>query len=56
MALEAIDKMKSFHDSARELYENFDMDLLDNLGRRNIIMSQTQDTKSFQSFFLKDLQ
>jgi len=43
MAIEAIKKMKSFHDSARDLYKNYDMDLLDNLGRRNIIMSQTQE-------------
>lgn len=50
MAREAILKMKSFHDSARELYENFDMDLLDNLGRRNIIMSQTQE-----KFFAQEL-
>ncbi len=50
MAREAIKKMKSFHDSARELYKNFDMDLLDNLGRRNIIMSQTQE-----KFFAQEL-
>jgi hypothetical protein len=43
MAREAIQQMKSFHDKARDLYRNFDMDLLDNLGRRNIIMSQTQE-------------
>ncbi len=43
MAREAIQQMKSFHDKARDLYKNFDMDLLDNLGRRNIIMSQTQE-------------
>lgn len=43
MAREAIQKMKTFHEKARDLYENFDMDLLDNLGRRNIIMSQTQE-------------
>jgi hypothetical protein len=50
MALAAIEKMRIFHDSARELYENFDMDLLDNLGRRNIIMSQTQE-----KFFAQEL-
>ena len=43
MAREAIQQMKSFHVKARDLYRNFDMDLLDNLGRRNIIMSQTQE-------------
>ena len=50
MAIAAIQKMRSFHDSARELYENFDMNLLDNLGRRNIIMSQTQE-----KFFAQEL-
>ena len=50
MAIAAIQKMRTFHDSARELYENFDMDLLDNLGRRNIIMSQTQE-----KFFAQEL-
>jgi hypothetical protein len=50
MARDAIAKMRIFHDSARELYENFDMDLLDNLGRRNIIMSQTQE-----KFFAQEL-
>lgn len=50
MAVAAIQKMRTFHDSARELYENYDMDLLDNLGRRNIIMSQTQE-----KFFAQEL-
>ena len=43
MSTTAIRKMKDFHDSAIELYEKFDMDLLSNLGRRNIILSQTQE-------------
>ena len=43
MSTDAIRKMKAFHDSAIELYEKFDMDLLSNLGRRNIILSQTQE-------------
>lgn len=50
MAVAAIQKMRTFHNSARELYENYDMDLLDNLGRRNIIMSQTQE-----KFFAQEL-
>ena len=50
MAVAAIQKMRTFHDSARDLYKNFDMDLLDNLGRRNIIMSQTQE-----KFFAQEL-
>lgn len=43
MAVNAIEKMKTFHQGAVNLYQNFDMNLLDNLGRRNIIMSQTQE-------------
>ena len=43
MAVNAIGKMKDFHDNVVSLYDKFDMDLLDNLGRRNIIMSQTQE-------------
>ena len=50
MAQSAIKKMRTFHEGARELYENFDMNLLDNLGRRNIIMSQTQE-----KFFAQEL-
>ena len=50
MAIAAIQKMQTFHESARKLYENHDMDLLDNLGRRNIIMSQTQE-----KFFAQEL-
>ena len=50
MALNAIAKMKKFHEGALQLYENFDMNLLDNLGRRNIIMSQTQE-----KFFAQEL-
>ena len=43
MASQAILKMKKFHDSIVSLYRDFDMDLLDNLGRRNIVMSQAQE-------------
>ena len=43
MAQEAITKMQSFHDDVVGLYKQHDMDLLDNLGRRNIVMSQAQE-------------
>ena len=38
MAQEAIRKMQSFHSDVVGLYEQHGMDLLDNLGRRNIVM------------------
>lgn len=43
MANDAIVKMKSFHDDIVNLYKQYDMDLLSNLGRRNIVMSQAQE-------------
>tara|TARA_R100000808_G_C2155555_1_gene168691 strand:+ start:35782 stop:36435 length:654 start_codon:yes stop_codon:yes gene_type:complete len=43
MALSALTKMKNFHQEAVSLYERHNMDLLDNLGRRNIVMSQAQE-------------
>jgi hypothetical protein len=43
MAHKAITKMQSFHNDIVGLYEQHDMDLLDNLGRRNIVMSQAQE-------------
>jgi len=43
MANDAIVKMKCFHDDVVSLYDEYDMDLLDNLGRRNIVMSQAQE-------------
>tara|TARA_Y100000593_G_scaffold93899_1_gene190486 strand:- start:148 stop:762 length:615 start_codon:yes stop_codon:yes gene_type:complete len=43
MAKEAITKMQSFHNDIVGLYDKHDMDLLDNLGRRNIVMSQAQE-------------
>ena len=42
-AAEAIRRMKSFHDDIVGLYQKHGMDLLDNLGRRNIVMSQAQE-------------
>ena len=46
----AITRMKQFHDDIVDLYKQFDMDLLDNLGRRNIVMSQAQE-----KFFAEEL-
>lgn len=43
IANNAILKMKQFHDDIVSLYKQYDMDLLDNLGRRNIVMSQAQE-------------
>ena len=43
MAEKALTKMKLFHDDLKSLFENHDMDLMDNLGRRNILMSQAQE-------------
>jgi len=43
MAQTAVTKMKQFHSDAVQLYQKHDMDLLDNLGRRNIVMSQAQE-------------
>lgn len=39
----ALHKMKSFHDECESLYRRHGFNLLDNLGRRNIIMSQAQE-------------
>jgi len=43
MSLSALRKMQSFHHDIIDLYDRYDMDLLSNLGRRNIVMSQTQE-------------
>lgn len=43
MAQQAVGKMQQFHTDAVELYTKHGMDLLDNLGRRNIVMSQAQE-------------
>tara|TARA_B100001123_G_scaffold447316_2_gene604458 strand:+ start:2219 stop:2872 length:654 start_codon:yes stop_codon:yes gene_type:complete len=42
-AMSAIKNMKNFHDDIVLLYKQHGMDLLDNLGRRNIVMSQAQE-------------
>ena len=43
MARKAIQSMKSFHDDVVSVYDRHGMDLLDNLGRRNIVLSQSQE-------------
>ena len=43
MSLRALQKMHAFHRDVMELYGQYDMDLLSNLGRRNIVMSQVQE-------------
>ena len=35
--------MKSFHDECKDLYNKHGFNLLDNLGRRNIVLSQAQE-------------
>ena len=42
-AINALNNMKSFHDECKELYSKHGFNLLDNLGRRNIVMSQAQE-------------
>ncbi len=39
----ALKRMTSFHDELTELYHTHDMDLLRDLGRRNILMSRSQE-------------
>ena len=55
MAREAIKSMKIFHDDIVDVYDRNGMDLLDNLGRRNIVMSQAQEEifrgRCFQSLY-----
>lgn len=42
-AISALRNMKSFHDECKSLYDKHGFDLLDNLGRRNIVLSQAQE-------------
>ena len=49
-AVKSLGKMKKFHNDIVDLYASYNMDLLDNLGRRNIVMSQAQE--EFFSHFL----
>jgi hypothetical protein len=43
MVVSAIKKMQHFHEKMVQLYSTFDIDLLENSGRRNIVMSVTQE-------------
>lgn len=42
-SIEALKKMKKFHDDLSSLMYSHDFDLLENLGRRNILLSQAQE-------------
>ena len=44
MAESAISKMANFHSHLKSFYERHDMDFLEDLGRRNILMSRPQET------------
>jgi len=50
VAIAAVKRMKGFHEDIVKTYTDYGMDLLDNLGRRNIVMSQVQET-----FFAQEL-
>ncbi len=50
MATNALQKMKGFHKAVIDVYSGYGMNLLENLGRRNIVMSQTQE-----KFFAQEL-
>ena len=43
MCLDAILKLKNFHDELFQLYENYGIDLNENIGRRNMMMSAAQE-------------
>jgi hypothetical protein len=43
MAIEAIKQMKSFHVDLRNVMHKHGFDLVSNLGRRNILLSQAQE-------------
>jgi len=49
IAINALKRMESFHGEIIQLYQKHGMNLLDNLGRRNIVMSQAQETFFAQS-------
>jgi len=50
MAKNALTKMKNFHDDLNNLFESHGMCLTENLGRRNILLSQAQE-----KFFAEEL-
>lgn len=43
MSIVALQKMKKFHDDLKTLFDTHGMNLLDNLGRRNILLSGAQE-------------
>jgi hypothetical protein len=43
MAYQAIEKMKNFHDKLQAAYEENGMNFLEDIGRRNILMSRPQE-------------
>lgn len=43
MSIVALQKMKKFHDDLKTLFDSHGMNLLDNLGRRNILLSGAQE-------------
>ena len=49
-ALDALKNLQSFHHSLKNFYESQDMDFLEDLGRRNILMSRPQE-----KFFAKEI-
>ena len=49
-SINALKGMKKFHDKMLKLHKDFDMNLLNNLGRRNNLLSQPQE-----HFFAKEL-
>jgi hypothetical protein len=51
-AINAVRKMSEFHHEAQALFERYGMDLLDNLGRRNTLLSAVQE--KFFSDALRD--
>lgn len=51
MAREALTNMQAFHSDLDSLYSRYNFDLKENLGRRNILLSQAQE-----AFFAKALQ
>ena len=48
MAREALSNMQAFHSELESLYSKYSFDLKENLGRRNILLSQAQE-----AFFAK---
>ena len=43
MVVNALSKMKLFHDKQHELHKEFGLDFVENTGRRNVIMSAAQE-------------